>query len=70
VKPGAEETLSHPARAAIAVFTLTLGGLLGSLGIVSLVAKGYSALSLGFALVYIIPVCTLGVAKIVKSSRP
>jgi uncharacterized membrane protein YkvI len=69
VKPGADETLSHPARAAIAVFTLALGGLLGSLGIVSLVAKGYSALSLGFALVYIIPVCTLGVAKIVKSSR-
>jgi len=69
MKPGADETLSHPARAAIAVVTLALGGLLGSLGIVSLVAKGYSALSWGFALVYIIPVCTLGVAKIVKSSR-
>ena len=68
VKPGEDGTLSHPARAAIALVTLCLGGLLGSLGIVSLVAKGYSALSVGFALVYILPVCTLGVVKILKSS--
>jgi uncharacterized membrane protein YkvI len=69
LKPGVEETLSHPARAAIAVIALGLGGLLGSLGIVSLVAKGYAALSLGFALVYIVPACTLGVVKILKSAR-
>ncbi|TDG14700.1 hypothetical protein E2F43_00190 [Seongchinamella unica] len=68
LKPGADEALGHPARAAIAIVTLGLGGLLGSLGIVSLVAKGYSALSVGFALVYIIPICTLGIAKILKSS--
>ncbi len=54
--------------AAIAIVTLGLGGLLGSLGIVALVAKGYSALSVGFALVYIIPICTLGIVKIMKSS--
>lgn len=68
LKPGEEEALGHPARAGIAIVTLGLGGLLGSLGIVSLVAKGYSALSLGFALVYIIPICTLGIVKILKSS--
>jgi uncharacterized membrane protein YkvI len=68
LKPGEDEALGHPARAAIAIVTLGLGGLLGSMGIVSLVAKGYSALSVGFALVYIIPICTLGIVKIMKSS--
>ncbi len=68
LKPGEDEALGHPARAAIAIVTLGLGGLLGSLGIVALVAKGYSALSVGFALVYIIPICTLGIVKIIKSS--
>jgi uncharacterized membrane protein YkvI len=68
LKPGEDEALGHPARAAIAIVTLGLGGLLGSLGIVSLVAKGYSALSVGFALVYIIPICTLGIVKIMKST--
>ena len=68
LKPGEDEALGHPARAAIAIVTLGLGGLLGSMGIVALVAKGYTALSVGFALVYIIPICTLGIVKIIKSS--
>ena len=68
LKPGEDDTLGHPARAAIAIVALGMGGLLGSLGIVALVAKGYSALSVGFALVYIIPICTLGIVKIIKSS--
>ncbi len=68
LKPGEGEALGHPARASIAIVTLCLGGLLGSMGIVALIAKGYSALSVGFALVYIIPVCTLGVVKIVRAS--
>ena len=68
IRPGENEALGHLPRAAIAAGTLALGASLGSLGIVALVAKGYSALSVGFALVYIIPICTLGVMKIVKSS--
>jgi len=67
VKKEADATLSQPTRAAIAVVTLVFGGLMGSLGIVALVAKGYSALSVGFALVYIVPVTTLGLVKIIKS---
>ena len=67
VKPGEGDALSHPARALIAIVTLCLGGLLGSLGIVALVAQGYSALSVGFALVYIIPICTLGIVKILRA---
>lgn len=67
LKPEEGEALSHAARATIAIAALGVGGLLGSLGIVSLVAKGYSILSVGFALVYIVPVCTVGIVKIVKS---
>jgi uncharacterized membrane protein YkvI len=66
---GQDDSLSHTARATIAIVTLGIGGLLGTLGIVPLVAKGYSALSVGFAVVYIIPICTLGVAKILRHQQ-
>lgn len=69
VAPDEGNALGHPIRAAIAVVTLILGGLLSSLGIVALIAQGYSALAVGFALVYVIPICTLGVFKIIKSSQ-
>ncbi|MDB9918305.1 hypothetical protein OAD22_11125 [Pseudomonadales bacterium] len=63
---GNDSSLSHAARAGIAIVTLSIGGLLGTFGIVSLIAQGYSALSVGFAVVYIIPICTLGIAKIIR----
>ena len=56
--------LSRAKRATIAFIALMIGGILGSLGIVTIISKGYSALSVGFALVYIIPICTLGLVKI------
>lgn len=65
---GEGESLSHRARLSIAVVTLGVGGLMGTLGIVSLIAKGYSALSVGFALVYIIPICTLGVYQLFNAA--
>ena len=68
VTPDDGDALGHHTKAAIAFVTLVVGGLLGSLGIVALVAQGYSTLSVGFALVYIIPICTLGVFKVLKSS--
>lgn len=67
ISPSGDKSLSQRAKAAIGVATLMLGALTGSLGIVALVAKGYSALSVGFALVYIIPICTLGVVKVIKA---
>ena len=69
LKPGEDEGLGHLSRSSIAIATLSLGALVGSLGIVSLIAKGYTALSVGFAIVYIIPVCTLGVGKIITHTR-
>ena len=68
LKPADGEGLGHTARVSIAMVTLCVGGLMGSLGIVELIARGYSALSVGFAVVYIIPVCTLGVIKIARFS--
>ena len=67
ISPSGDKALSQGAKAAIGIATLMLGALIGSLGIVALVAKGYSALSVGFALVYIIPICTLGVVKVTKT---
>ena len=67
--PDGTGTLGHPARIAVAVGTLTLGGLVGLLGIVEIIARGYTAMSYGFVIVYIIPVCTLGVARLVVQAR-
>jgi uncharacterized membrane protein YkvI len=69
VKPHEDEGLSHLARVSIAVTIIVLGGAVGTFGIVNLIAQGYSAMSYGFALVYIIPVCTLGVVKLIVSAR-
>ena len=67
--PDSEKELGHTARIVIAVITLSLGGLLSTLGIIGLIAKGYSALSIGFAVTYIIPICTLGIIKIVRKTK-
>ena len=67
ISPGGDKALSQRAKATIGVATLMLGALIGSMDIVALVAKGYSTLSVEFALVYIIPICTLGVFKLVKA---
>jgi uncharacterized membrane protein YkvI len=67
--PDSEKELGHTARIVIAFITLSLGGLLSTLGIIGLIAKGYSALSIGFAVTYIIPICTLGIIKIVRKTK-
>lgn len=66
LKPEMDDGLGHLPRALIAVAALGASGLLGSAGIISLIAKGYSALALGFALVYVAPLFTLGVYRIVR----
>ena len=68
LNPAFNDHLSRAKRATIVFFALIIGGILGSLGIVTIISKGYSALSVGFALVYIIPICTLGLVKIFYSS--
>ncbi|MCD6596576.1 MAG: hypothetical protein J7L04_02740 [Bacteroidales bacterium] len=50
------------------VFLLIALGI-SSFGLVNLIAKGYSAVSWGFLLVYLIPIATIGVYKIVRNGR-
>lgn len=69
LRSGQGEPLGQLARVSISIATLAVGGLTGSLGIVALIGKGYSMLSVGFALVYIIPICTLGVAMMMRSAK-
>ena len=69
VKPGQDDGLARLPRAAIAVAALSIAAALGSLGIITLIARGYSLLAVGFALVYVLPVCTIGVMRI-RSAQP
>ncbi|HSG62287.1 MAG TPA: hypothetical protein VLA24_12735 [Pseudomonadales bacterium] len=66
VHKGGDEPLNHSMRVVISFVTLSIGGLLSTFGIIDLIAKGYAALSVGFALVYILPICTLGIFKIFR----
>ena len=61
-----KNSLNKLTKITISSIILILSGVLSSIGIITLIAKGYSALSIGFAFVYIIPVCTLGLIKIIK----
>lgn len=69
LKPGEDDGLGHLPRAAIAVAALGASGLLGSVGIIALIGQGYSALAVGFALVYVLPVLTIGVYKIMREPK-
>jgi len=66
--PAASDEERKWPRAAIALVTVSLAALLGTLGIVDLIGKGYTLMSYGFAIVYVIPVCTLGVYKFLRPS--
>ena len=70
---GAEEKrgkgLSRIAHAAIAVSAIGVSAILSLLGITMLIAKGYGTMAWGFLLVYVIPLMTLGLYRIIKSDR-
>lgn len=58
--------LSRVLRPVIAAVFLLIALGVSSFGLVNLIAKGYSAVSWGFLLVYIIPIATIGVYKIIS----
>jgi uncharacterized membrane protein YkvI len=51
-------------RPAVAVGLLGLGTAISSFGLTGLIARGYGTLTVGFIVVYVVPVLTLGVWKI------
>jgi uncharacterized membrane protein YkvI len=54
-------------RPAIAVALLTAGAFVASFGLIDLIAKGYGTLTWFFLVVFVIPVLTIGVWKIVHT---
>lgn len=56
-------------RPLVALGLLCLGMSLSTLGLINLIAKGYGTISWGFSVVYVIPIATAGLAKIVRERR-
>jgi len=46
-----------------------LAGMLAQFGIVALIADGYGTLAWGFMVVYIIPLLTIGVWRLINDAR-
>jgi uncharacterized membrane protein YkvI len=54
-------------RPAVALGLLALGTFISRFGLIDLIARGYGTLTVGFILVYVIPVLTLGVYRIFRT---
>jgi len=59
--------LSRSVHAGIAVVAILISAVLSLWGIVNLIAKGYGALAWGFLVVYIVPLMTVGMARIIRT---
>lgn len=60
----AQQALGTSKKLAITAISIGTAYLFGSLGIIALIAKGYSFLGLGFALVYVLPILSIGYVKL------
>lgn len=58
--------ISRRLRAGIALGCLLLSGALAQLGIVRLIAQGYSALAYGFLVLFVVPLLTVGLFRITQ----
>jgi uncharacterized membrane protein YkvI len=58
-------SLGKPARAAIAIVGIGLSLALGTFGLIALIARGYGTIAWGFFAVYVVPIMTYGVYRIV-----
>ncbi len=54
-------------RPVVALALLLIGLGISTFGLINLIAKGYGSISWGFFIVYIIPLMTLGIYKMIKS---
>ena len=66
VEKGSEK-LSDRKRGSITVITLIAALILSRIGVVTLIEKGYSLLSYGFILFYLLPTLLIGGYKIIKN---
>lgn len=65
----AGRTLPDGLRSALAVVLLVLGTGLARFGLIDLIARGYGTLTWAFIVVFVAPVLTLGVWKLVRAER-
>lgn len=56
-------------RPLVTLILLACGVGISTFGLVPLIAKGYGAANWGFFIVYVIPICTIGIYKINKKSK-
>ena len=56
-------------RPVVAVGLTLLGVAVSTFGLTGLIAKGYGTICWGFLIVYVIPMLTLGIYKIVKADK-
>lgn len=66
LQEGGRAVLSRGQQGFTTVLILVIATVLSKFGIIDLVAKGYSLLAYGFILIYLVPLLTVGVYKIVK----
>ena len=66
--PQTSDGMGHLPRALIAGSALGASGMLGSLGIISLIGSGYTALAVGFAIVYVLPLLISGLLSLSRDS--
>jgi uncharacterized membrane protein YkvI len=69
LKADSEAELATWIRPAVAVALLGLGTFVSGFGLIGLIARGYGTLTIGFIIVYVIPVLTIGVWRIIQD-RP
>lgn len=61
-----KEHLSRKQQAIVTVVILVASCVMAKFGIIALIEKGYTVLSYGFMLMYMLPILTVGVYKILK----
>jgi uncharacterized membrane protein YkvI len=57
-------SLSKLGRSIVAVSGIAVSAVLATAGIIALIARGYGTIAWGFLIVYVVPVCTVGVWKL------
>ena len=64
-----QRTLPDGVRPVVAVVLLALAALLAQVGLEELISKGYGTVTYGFWLIYLVPVLTWGLVRVVRSRQ-
>ena len=64
-----QRTLPDGVRPVVAVVLLALAALLAQVGLEELISKGYGTVTYGFWLIYLVPVLTWGLVRLVRSRQ-